>query len=92
MPTTPSSRPRRSSVSAGASARVTVSGQLDYVRYSEIRSTLLIRCGAFQREDYALDDALEPRLGVEARPQVRSRTEVWTWSRRWHSQAPVADW
>jgi hypothetical protein len=39
---------------------------VDYVRYSEIRSTLLIRRGVYQREDYELGDALEPRLGVEA--------------------------
>jgi hypothetical protein len=57
-------------VAAGASAslgdRVLVSAQLDYVRYSEIRETLVIRRGVFQREDYELGDAFEPRLGVEA--------------------------
>ncbi len=79
-------------VSAGASTRlgdrIVVSGQLDDVRYSEIGSTLLIRRGAFQREDYVLRDALEPRLGAEASFPLRGVS--FQAPTGLHSQAPGA--
>ncbi len=56
-------------VSAGACVRltrqVTVVAQLDRVRYGEIQDVLSIRLGAHARDDYALDDAWEPRGGLE---------------------------
>ena len=63
-------------IGAGACVRVsrhvTALAQLDRVRYGEIRSTLSIRQGAAARADYALDDAWEPRAGVEVSLPFRS--------------------
>lgn len=47
------------------SRQVTALGQVDRVRYGEIRSALQIRYGANTRADYALSDAWEPRAGLE---------------------------
>jgi len=55
-----------------ASRHVTVLGQLDRVRYGEIQSNLSIRQGAVARSDYALEDAWEPRAGVEVSLPFRS--------------------
>jgi hypothetical protein len=55
-----------------ASRQVTVVGQLDRVRYGEIRNALSIRLGARARADYALADAWEPRAGVEVSLPFRS--------------------
>ncbi|HET8646593.1 MAG TPA: hypothetical protein VFO85_13955, partial [Vicinamibacteria bacterium] len=52
-------------VSVEPSLKLRLSAQVDRVRYGEIRSSLVIGQGAHRRQDYALDDAWEPRLGVE---------------------------
>ena len=52
-------------LSVQLSPKILVSGQLDYVRYSEIRRQLVIRSGSTTSADYGLVDALEPRLGLE---------------------------
>lgn len=56
-------------VSAGLSVepslKLRLFAQVDHVRYSEIRSSLVIGQGAHRREEYDLADAWEPRLGVE---------------------------
>jgi hypothetical protein len=56
-------------LAAGACVRVsrqvTAVAQLDRVRYGEIQDALTIRLGAHSRSDYALDDAWEPRAGLE---------------------------
>ena len=55
--------------SAGAAVRVLprllLTGQLDLVRYSQIRDALEIMRGSVLGKDYVLDDALEARGGVE---------------------------
>lgn len=55
--------------SAGAAVRLLrrllITGQLDFVRYSQIRDTLEIMRGSVLGEDYVLDDALEVRGGAE---------------------------
>lgn len=55
--------------SGGAAVRVLprllLTGQLDFVRYSQIRDTLEILRGGVLGEDYVLDDALEVRGGAE---------------------------
>lgn len=45
--------------------RLLVTGQLDFVRYSQIRDHLAILRGGVLGEDYVLDDALEVRGGAE---------------------------
>lgn len=40
-------------------------GQIDFVRYGDAQSALVIGQGAHARSDYALKDAWEPRAGVE---------------------------
>jgi len=52
-------------VSVEPSLKLRLTAQVDRVRYGEIRSSLVIGQGARQREEYALADAWEPRLGVE---------------------------
>jgi len=56
-------------VSCGTAIRVSrkVLGlvQIDRVRYGEIQSVVIIRQGAESRDDYRLEDAWEPRLGLE---------------------------
>ena len=47
------------------SPRVTAAAQLDRVRYGEIQDVLSIRLGAHARSDYELEDAWEPRAGLE---------------------------
>ena len=63
-------------VSGGVSVRlsdhVLVAGQLDYVRYGEIQSVLAVRQGTAVRGDYHLDNAFEPRAGLELSWPVRS--------------------
>ena len=63
-------------VSLGTSVRlsrqVVVLAQLDRVRYAEIEDVLSIRLGAHARADYALDDAWEPRAGLEVSLPFRS--------------------
>jgi hypothetical protein len=55
--------------SGGGSWRVLehllLTGQVDFVRYSQIRDDLEIMRGQVVAEDYVLDDALEARLGAE---------------------------
>lgn len=56
-------------VSAGLSVepslKLRLLAQVDHVRYSEIRSSLVVAQGAHRREDYELEDAWEPRLAAE---------------------------
>ncbi|HET9314022.1 MAG TPA: hypothetical protein VFQ51_00470 [Vicinamibacteria bacterium] len=56
-------------LSAGACVRispqVTAAAQVDRVRYGEIQDVLTIRLGAHNRSDYELEDAWEPRAGLE---------------------------
>jgi hypothetical protein len=58
-----------STFAAGLSWRVSpqvlVSTQLDYVLYGSLQSNLDIRHEAFARDDYALSNAFEPRVGLE---------------------------
>lgn len=81
---------RPSSLSAGAhlrlSPRFAVAAQADLVRRSEIPAGLVIANGARARDEYRLDDALEPRLGGEfslplRRVSLQLRAGV-------HAQAP----
>ena len=55
--------------SVGASlrvgVRVVVSGQLDYLRLSEVRDAFAVRVGPFAAGNYELADAVEGRGGVE---------------------------
>jgi hypothetical protein len=57
------------SVSAGlsvqASLKLRLAAQVDRVGYGQIRSSLVIGQGARRREEYALEDAWEPRAAVE---------------------------
>jgi hypothetical protein len=79
-------------IGAGAGVRVsrhvTALAQLDRVRYGEIRSALSIRQGAAARTDYALDDAWEPRAGVEVSLPFRSVSLQLRGG--WHRAAPGA--
>lgn len=45
--------------------KVLVTAQLDYVRYSEVARSMVVRQGDAAAHDYLLQDAVEPRLGVE---------------------------
>jgi long-subunit fatty acid transport protein len=54
------------------SRQVTAVAQLDRVRYGEIQDALSIRLGAHARADYHLDDAWEPRAGLELSLPFRS--------------------
>lgn len=56
------------------SPKVLVAAQLDYVRYSEIQTS--IRYGAGTPAEYALDDAVEPRAGLEVSLPTKSGTSV----------------
>ncbi len=60
-------------VSTGAAlqfgARLLLTAQVDYVRYSEIRA--FVRPGAAQASGYAIEDGIEPRLGAELSWPVR---------------------
>src|SRR5262245_10397094 len=62
--------------SAGSSVRVLdrllLTGQLDFVRYSQIRDDLEIMRASVIAEDYVLDDALEARGGAEWTIPARS--------------------
>jgi hypothetical protein len=77
-------------IGAGACVRVsrhvTALAQLDRVQYGEIRSTLSIRQGAVARADYELDDAWEPRAGVEVSLPFRSVSLQLRGG--WHRAAP----
>lgn len=63
-------------LSAGGCVRlshqVAAVAQIDRVRYGEIRDALSIRLGAHARSDYDLDDAWEPRAGLEVSIPFRS--------------------
>lgn len=59
-------------MSVRLSDRILISGQLDYVRYGEIQSVLAVRQGSALRSDYHLDNAFEPRAGVEFSLPVNS--------------------
>ena len=52
-------------VSVEPSLKLRLTAQLDHVGYGEIQSSLVIGQGAHRRDDYALEDAWEPRLAVE---------------------------
>jgi len=69
LDSSPSAIRSPSAFSAGVGFRWTpqilLTGQLDYVLYGQIRSSLDIRKGAFARSDYVLSNGLEPRIGVE---------------------------
>ena len=45
--------------------RLLLAGQLDFVRYGQVRSALVIAQGAATQGEYELDDAVEPRAGIE---------------------------
>jgi hypothetical protein len=47
------------------SLKLRLVAQVDRVRYGQIQSSLVIGQGARSREEYALDDAWEPRVGLE---------------------------
>jgi hypothetical protein len=48
-----------------ASGRLTLVGEADYVRYSEIRDNLAITQGVTSRDQYALSNGIDARGGVE---------------------------
>jgi long-subunit fatty acid transport protein len=52
-------------VSVEASLKLRLTAQVDRVGYGEIQSALVIGQGARRREEYALEDAWEPRVAVE---------------------------
>ena len=52
-------------VSVEPSLKLRLTAQLDRVGYGEIQSSLVIGQGEHRRDDYALEDAWEPRVGVE---------------------------
>jgi hypothetical protein len=52
-------------VAVEPSLKLRFTAQADHVSLGEIRSALVIGQGAHARDDYALADAWEPRLGVE---------------------------
>src|SRR6185295_10338890 len=54
------------------SPQVLLSAQVDYVLYSQLQSNLDIRHGAFARDDYQLENAAEPRIGIELSRRVGS--------------------
>ena len=66
--------------SAGAAVRVLdhllLTGQLDFVRYSQIRDTFEIMRGSVLGQDYVLDDAVEVRGGAEWTIPVSRRLDV----------------
>lgn len=68
------------------SPRFAAAAQLDYVRWSEIPDGLVIANGARSRDEYRLDDALEPRLGGEFSIALR-RTSIQVRAGL-HAQAP----
>lgn len=71
---------------ARLSPRIAIAGQLDFVRWSEISSGLVIASGARARDEYLLGDALEPRLGAEySLPLRRASIQV---RAGLHAQAP----
>jgi hypothetical protein len=51
------------------SSVVWVSGQLDWVRWSQVRSALVSREGRPPASDFALDDSVDGRLGLELRAE-----------------------
>jgi hypothetical protein len=59
-------------VSVRPSLKVMFSAQIDRVAYHEIQRVVVIARGAHARDEYVLDDAWEPRLGVEASFPLRS--------------------
>jgi hypothetical protein len=69
MPGAPTACAFRESSPAGrpsaSSRKVLGLVQIDRVRYGEIQSVVIIRQGAESRDDYRLEDAWEPRLGLE---------------------------
>jgi long-subunit fatty acid transport protein len=68
------------------SRKVLVIAQVDYVRYSEIHTGLVVRSGSSAPSDYDLGDALEPRVGIEISLPLRAvsvQLRAGT-----HSQAP----
>src|SRR5262245_2766907 len=68
--------------------QVLVSAQVDYVLYQQLQSNLDIRQGVFERTDYVLDNAFEPRLGVELSRRIGSLSVQLRGGV--HSQAPGA--
>jgi hypothetical protein len=52
-------------LSVEASLKLRLTAQLDRVGYGEIQSSLVIGQGARSRDEYALEDAWEPRVAVE---------------------------
>src|SRR5262245_31319080 len=77
-------------LSAGVSfrpvERLLLSGELDYVLYSQIHGDMEVRHGTFDRAEYELDNGLEPRLGAEWSQGVRGVTLLLRGGI--HSQAP----
>ncbi len=61
-------------VSAGASLRaglrIVLTGQVDFVRLSEVRDVFGVRIGAFAVDEYVLRNALEGRGGIEVSQPV----------------------
>lgn len=54
--------------------RLLLSTQLDYVRYSQIKSRIALLQGRVNPRDYRVDDAFEPRVGAEWSQPVRTLT------------------
>jgi hypothetical protein len=77
-------------LSAGVSFRLMsqllLSGQLDYVLYSQIHGDMDVRQGTFDAAEYELDNGLEPRLGAEWSQGIRGVTLLVRGGI--HSQAP----
>jgi hypothetical protein len=52
-------------LSVEASLKLRLTAQVDRVGYGQVQSSLVIGQGARRRDEYALDDAWEPRVAVE---------------------------